>query len=97
MASPHSDWLLDPVTPAGLRKHLPAVYEAMLAPIYWLYRLVGPATAEWLAHGVGLAEAAEASSFGAGYAAVVGGMLAPLVGAAAVLATSSMGASRPAA
>ena len=26
VASPHSDWLLDGVTPAALRKHLPAVY-----------------------------------------------------------------------
>ena len=84
MASPHSDWLLDPITPARLRKHLPAVYEVMLAPVHWLYRAVGPANAEWLAHGLGLAEAAESSSLGAGYFVAVGSLLAPLVGAAAL-------------
>ncbi len=85
MASPHSDWILDAITPASLRKHLPAVYEFIMAPIYWLYRLVGPANAEWLAHGTGLAEYAAEVSIGAGHVAAAGALLVPLVGAAVVL------------
>jgi hypothetical protein len=86
VASPHSDWIADRFTPTPLRKHLPSVYDALLAPVFWMYRLVGPANAEWLAHGLGLAEASSANNLGAGYLAVVGSMLAPLVGAAVVLA-----------
>ena len=86
VASPHSDWLLDGITPAALRKHLPAVYEALLAPVYWLYVLVGPAIGEWLAHGLGLAEAGAADSYGAGYLTVLGstGMPVALALAAAL-------------
>lgn len=76
VASPHSDWLLDSIAPASMRKHLPAVYEAMMAPVYALYCVVGAANAEWLAHGLGLAESGAASAYGAGYVAVVGAMAA---------------------
>jgi hypothetical protein len=71
VVSPHSDWILDDVAPAALRRHLPAVYEALLAPVYWLYRLVGPDTTEWLAHELGLAEAGAVQSYGAGYLVVM--------------------------
>jgi hypothetical protein len=92
VASPHSDWLLDAVTPAALRKHLPAVYEVLLAPVYSLYRLVGPATAEWLAHsGLGLAEAGSSASYGAGYVAVMGAMAVP----AALLAVAAARLAKP--
>lgn len=76
VASPHSNWVFDSIAPASMRKHLPAVYEAMMAPIYALYCMVGAANAEWLAHGLGLAEAGASSSYGAGYVAVVGAMAA---------------------
>jgi hypothetical protein len=93
VASPHSDWLLDSVTPAGLRKHLPALYELMLAPVYALYRAVGARNAEWLAHSVGLAEAGSAASYGAGYLAVAAStataVAMPLACAAALLLGSN--------
>ncbi len=51
----------------------------LLAPVYGLYRLVGPANAEWLAHGLGLAEAGGAEMLGGGYFAVLGGITVPVV------------------
>ena len=90
VASPHSDWLLDGLTPARLRKHLPAVYEAMLAPVYALYQVVGPAWAEWLAHGVGLAEAGGSASFGAGYFAVAGSAVAAAAAVPAALGVAAL-------
>ncbi|KXZ41358.1 hypothetical protein GPECTOR_523g510 [Gonium pectorale] len=84
VASPHSDWLLDAVAPAWMVPYLPYVYEAFLAPVYGLYCVVGPSTAEWLAHGLRLAENGSANEYGMGYFAVLAGM------AAALLATSAM-------
>ncbi|KXZ45492.1 hypothetical protein GPECTOR_54g233 [Gonium pectorale] len=81
VASPHSNWILDWAAPASMVRYLPYVYEILLAPVYGLYRMVGPVTAEWLAHGLGLAESGAES--GLGYYIVIAGMAAPL---AAVLA-----------
>ncbi|KXZ51391.1 hypothetical protein GPECTOR_12g353 [Gonium pectorale] len=79
VASPHSDWILDSVAPAWMVPYLPYIYEALLAPVYGLYCIVGPATAEWLAHGLALAESgANPASGHAGYWAVLAGMAAPL-------------------
>ncbi|KXZ50772.1 hypothetical protein GPECTOR_15g457 [Gonium pectorale] len=79
VASPHSDWILDSVAPAALVPYLPYVYEALLAPVYGLYRLVGPATAEWLAHGLGVAEACGTDRYGAaGFAVFLAGLAAPV-------------------
>ncbi|GLC58799.1 hypothetical protein PLESTB_001402300 [Pleodorina starrii] len=91
-ASPHSDWLLDSLAPAWLVPHLSAIYEALLAPVYGLYCIVGPATAEWLAHGLQLAEAGGSAAYGAGYFTVLAGMSVPLTAtiAAAVLASSAV-------
>ena len=94
VASPHSDWLLDSVASAGMRKHLPAVYEAMLAPVHWLYLVIGPAWAEWLAHGVGLAEAGGAASGGSGYFVAVGGVAAVALAAPAAAALQLLARSR---
>lgn len=88
VASPHSDWVLDGVTPAALRHHLPAVYEALLAPVYAAYLAVGARAAEWLAHGgLGLAEACGTDSAGLlGYAGfVVGAAALPAAGLAAAV------------
>ncbi|KXZ41320.1 hypothetical protein GPECTOR_555g573 [Gonium pectorale] len=82
VASPHSDWILDWATPAPMVRHLPYVYEILLAPVYGLYRMVGPVTAEWLAHGLGLAESGAGES-GLGYCVVLVGMAAPLAAALA--------------
>jgi hypothetical protein len=46
VVSPHSDWVLDGITPESWRHWLPAVYEVLLAPIYLLYSIVGPRAAE---------------------------------------------------
>ncbi|KXZ53843.1 hypothetical protein GPECTOR_6g761 [Gonium pectorale] len=81
VASPHSNWILDWATPASMARHLPYVYEILLAPVYGLYRMVGPVTAEWLAHGLGLAESGADS--GLGYYVVMAGMAAPLAAALA--------------
>ncbi|KXZ52030.1 hypothetical protein GPECTOR_10g1053 [Gonium pectorale] len=79
VASPHSDWILDSVAPAWMVPYLPYIYEALLAPVYGLYCIVGPATAEWLAHGLRLAESGASPAGGhAGYWAVLAGMAAPL-------------------
>jgi hypothetical protein len=85
VVSPHSDWLFDSITPAGLRKYLPSVYECMLAPVHSLYQIVGPVYAEWLAHGLGLAEASSASYYGAGYLLVMGTTAAAVFAMSAVL------------
>ncbi|KAL4438542.1 hypothetical protein ABPG77_000190 [Micractinium sp. CCAP 211/92] len=42
LASDQSEWLLDDVVPAAWRRHLPAVYEALLAAGRVAYRLLGP-------------------------------------------------------
>ncbi|KXZ46082.1 hypothetical protein GPECTOR_47g358 [Gonium pectorale] len=86
LASPHSDWLLDPVAPGWMVPHLPAIYEALLAPVYGLYCVVGPATAEWLAHGVGLAElGGQQQKFYVGYWAAMALVAAPMaLGSAAM-------------
>ncbi|KXZ41335.1 hypothetical protein GPECTOR_541g547 [Gonium pectorale] len=81
VASPHSDWILDWAAPASMDRYLPYVYEVLLAPVYGLYRIVGPSTAEWLAHGLGLAESGAES--GLGYYVVVAAMAAPLATALA--------------
>jgi hypothetical protein len=89
VASPHSDWLLDAAAPAALRHHLPAVYEALLAPAYAVYLAVGARAAEWLAHGLGLAEACGADSAGLlGYAGFVAS--AAVLPAAGVAAAASV-------
>ncbi|KXZ44119.1 hypothetical protein GPECTOR_73g640 [Gonium pectorale] len=46
LASAHSDWFLDPLVPAAARRFLPAVYQAVLAPVRLLYRLVPRALAQ---------------------------------------------------
>ncbi|KXZ51396.1 hypothetical protein GPECTOR_12g358 [Gonium pectorale] len=79
VASPHSDWILDSVAPTWMVPYLPYIYEVLLAPVYGLYCIVGPATAEWLAHGLALAESGASPASGhAGYWAVLAGMAAPL-------------------
>ncbi|KXZ45743.1 hypothetical protein GPECTOR_51g729 [Gonium pectorale] len=87
LASPHSDWLLDPVAPGWMVPLLPAIYEALLAPVYGLYCAVGPATAEWLAHGLRLAELGrEQHTFFVGYWAALALVAAPMaLGSAAVV------------
>ncbi|KXZ51613.1 hypothetical protein GPECTOR_12g577 [Gonium pectorale] len=87
VASPHSNWILDWATPASMVRHLPHVYEILLAPVYGLYRMVGPVTAEWLAHGLGLAESGAES--GLGYYFVLAGMAAPLAAALAAARAAS--------
>ncbi|KXZ42801.1 hypothetical protein GPECTOR_117g366 [Gonium pectorale] len=82
VASPHSNWILDSIMPASMVKYLPAIYEAMLAPVYGIYLTVGPYTSEWLAHGLGLAEGAAES--GLVYLAVVAAASAPVVAALAL-------------
>ncbi|KXZ41155.1 hypothetical protein GPECTOR_715g867 [Gonium pectorale] len=79
VASPHSDWILDSVAPAWMVPYLPYIYEALLAPVYGLYCIVGPDTAEWLARGLALAESGASPASGhAGYWAVLAEMAAPL-------------------
>jgi hypothetical protein len=77
-----------------MRAHLPAIYEAMLAPVYCLYLVIGPAWAEWLAHGVGLAEAGGAASGGAGYFVAVGSVAAVALAAPAAAALQQLALSR---
>ena len=73
VASPHSNWFLDAHVPAHLRRHLPAVYEAVLAPVYVLYLALvpftGPAFARWVYEDLHLVEAASAAPLS--YAAVL--------------------------
>ncbi|KXZ45742.1 hypothetical protein GPECTOR_51g728 [Gonium pectorale] len=90
LASPHSDWLLDPVAPGWMVPLLPAIYEALLAPVYGLYCAVGPATAEWLAHGLRLAELGrEQHTFFFGYWVVLGSMVAPVAATAGLAYAAS--------
>ncbi|KAL4424164.1 hypothetical protein ABPG75_001465 [Micractinium tetrahymenae] len=42
LASDQSEWLLDDLVPAAWRRHLPAVYEAILVVGRAAYRLLGP-------------------------------------------------------
>lgn len=42
LASDQSEWLLDDLVPAAWRRHLPAVYEALLLVGRAAYRLLGP-------------------------------------------------------
>ncbi|KXZ41341.1 hypothetical protein GPECTOR_533g535 [Gonium pectorale] len=94
VASPHSDWILDAVAPAWMVPYLPYIYEVLLAPVYGLYCMVGPATAEWLAHGLGLADVGSASHYGIGYVVVLASFGAPLLVSAAALLGGSK-AKRP--
>ncbi|KAL4436822.1 hypothetical protein ABPG75_003961 [Micractinium tetrahymenae] len=48
LASAHSDFLLDDITPARLRYLLPLVYQAAFKPLAWAYRLLGPQRTAWL-------------------------------------------------
>jgi hypothetical protein len=92
VASAHSNWMLDRITPAPLRWALPAVYEAILTPVYALYRLVGPRTAEWLAHGpLNLVSSVRADSSAASYLAFCSALAAPpaLLAVVALLAVAS--------
>ncbi|MEW5317818.1 MAG: hypothetical protein WDW38_009086 [Sanguina aurantia] len=78
VASPHSDWILDPITPEAMRHMLPAVYEVLLTPIHALYAVIGPTAAEWLAQGpLGLAEAGAATPGAAGCLSLCTCMAAP--------------------
>ena len=43
LASAHSDWLLDDLVPASWQPALPAIYQALFRPLFWVYRLRGPA------------------------------------------------------
>ncbi|KAK9802866.1 hypothetical protein WJX72_001976 [[Myrmecia] bisecta] len=43
LASCHSDWILDSLVPAGCSHHLPAVYQALFAPLRLAYNLLGAA------------------------------------------------------
>ncbi|KXZ50378.1 hypothetical protein GPECTOR_16g551 [Gonium pectorale] len=96
LASPHSEWLLDWLAPAGLVPYLPCIYEALLAPVYGLYGMVGPTVAEWLAHsGLHLADVGTASEYGIGYFAVLAGMLVPLAAAVTTLRRSPICGWRP--
>ncbi|KXZ50376.1 hypothetical protein GPECTOR_16g549 [Gonium pectorale] len=96
LASPHSEWLLDWLAPAGLVPYLPYIYEVLLAPVYGLYGMVGPSVAEWLAHGgLHLADVGTASEYGIGYFAVLAGMMVPLAAALATLRPSRICGWRP--
>jgi hypothetical protein len=79
LASAHSEFLLDEITPAALVHLLPGIYQAMFAPLYQLYRLLGPARSaalnSWLTPVVNAA-----------VAAVTGGSAAPVAAAATVAA-----------
>jgi hypothetical protein len=50
-----------------------------------MYKLLGATNAEWLAHGLGLAEAGSADNLGAGYCAVLAALGAPVACAVAAL------------
>jgi hypothetical protein len=40
LASAHSDWFLEPLLPRAAHRFLPAVYQAVLAPVRAIYSLV---------------------------------------------------------
>ena len=42
LASDQSEWVLDDVVPAAWRRHLSALYGAVLAPLRGLYAALGP-------------------------------------------------------
>ena len=48
LASVHASWVLDPLTPAALRHHLPGIYQLLHAPWRLLYGLLGPVRMEWV-------------------------------------------------
>ncbi len=45
LASSHSDWVLDDVVPPCMVPYLPAIYQAILRPIYWAQQLF---CADWI-------------------------------------------------
>ena len=46
LASAHSAWFLDSITPVGLKKHLPKIYQAILTPVRLAYFLLPQSTRE---------------------------------------------------
>ena len=63
LASDQSSWLLDDIVPAAWARHLPALYEAIMAPLRWVYSAAGPKALEaldavlgiqWIGHRVPL-------------------------------------------
>jgi hypothetical protein len=72
VATTYAKWMLDSVTPSSLRKYLPAVYEVMYAPIYLVYKVLGPENTDWLAHEVGLIDAEHHYGHGSAYLPFVG-------------------------
>ena len=62
VASPHSQWILDTLTPNSLTGYLPHIYEVMLMPVFAIYLAVGPVVGEWLVEGLGLAEDASGAN-----------------------------------
>lgn len=49
LASAHSEFILDGITPRSWVHLLPSIYQAMLKPVTALYNVIGPARAEALA------------------------------------------------
>lgn len=46
LASSHSDWFLDSVAEKlGMERFLPSIYQTLLAPARWMYRMAGAETA----------------------------------------------------
>lgn len=48
VASCHSSWILDDLTPQKLLPWLPTAYQALFLPGRWLYQMFGPAAASFL-------------------------------------------------
>jgi len=48
VASSHSSWVLDPLTPKSLVQYLPSMYQMLFAPGRLLYWLAGPKAADFL-------------------------------------------------
>jgi hypothetical protein len=46
IASSHSDWILDGITPASWRHLLPSIYDVLLYPIYLFTSAIGPDNSE---------------------------------------------------
>lgn len=96
LASDQSEWLFDDIVPAAWRRHLPAVYEALLLVGRVAYRLLGPeltakvdAACKFTTIGRGASEVigAAAALVRSGLAALPAGAPAAAAAAACVVAS----------
>jgi len=71
VASTHSSWFLDDITPAGLDHLLPAVYQTVLEPAQWLYKLMGAEWAAGLQHRLQIGDVSREEGALAGYKLVL--------------------------